>query len=122
VLIQSTLRLLVADAAELTQLREMGSWQLFSLSLSFAGCSPIRCAGDGRAGDEMGLQILLPSQLAARLAGGLLRPASRASIEEGIRAALSPAENSHQPTRRREGIMKRFTSPRQAQRFLSVHD
>jgi PD-(D/E)XK nuclease superfamily len=38
---------------------------------------------------EMGLQILLPSQLAARLAGGLLRPASRASIEEGIRAALN---------------------------------
>ena len=32
------------------------------------------------------------------------------------------AENSHQPTRRRERIMKRFKSPGQAQRFLSVHD
>jgi putative transposase len=32
------------------------------------------------------------------------------------------AENSHQPTRRRERIMKRFKSPRQAQRFLSSHD
>jgi len=32
------------------------------------------------------------------------------------------AENSHQQTRRRERIMKRFKSPRQAQRFLSVHD
>src|SRR6201992_1896179 len=32
------------------------------------------------------------------------------------------AENSHQPTRRRERIMKRFKSPRQAQRFLSIHD
>src|SRR3954452_341292 len=32
------------------------------------------------------------------------------------------AENSHQPTRRRERQMKRFTSPRQAQRFLSAHD
>ena len=32
------------------------------------------------------------------------------------------AENSHQPTRRRERIMKRFKSGRQAQRFLSVHD
>ena len=31
------------------------------------------------------------------------------------------AENSHQPTRRRERQMKRFKSPRQAQRFLSVH-
>jgi putative transposase len=32
------------------------------------------------------------------------------------------AENSHQPTRRRERIMKRFQSPRQVQRFLSIHD
>jgi putative transposase len=32
------------------------------------------------------------------------------------------AENSHQPTRRRERIMKRFKSPRQVQRFLSIYD
>ena len=32
------------------------------------------------------------------------------------------AENSHQPTRRRERIVKRFKSPRQVQRFLSAHD
>ena len=32
------------------------------------------------------------------------------------------AENSHQPTRRRERQMKRFKSTRQAQRFLSTHD
>jgi putative transposase len=32
------------------------------------------------------------------------------------------AENSHQPTRRRERIMKRFKSAGQAQRFLSIHD
>ena len=32
------------------------------------------------------------------------------------------AENSHQPTRRRERVMKRFKSPRHAQKFLSVHD
>jgi putative transposase len=32
------------------------------------------------------------------------------------------AENSHLPTRRRERIMKRFKSPRQAQKFLSIHD
>ena len=31
------------------------------------------------------------------------------------------AEVSHQPTRRRERQMKRFKSPRQAQRFLSAH-
>ena len=32
------------------------------------------------------------------------------------------AENSHQPTRRRERQLKRFKSPRHAQRFLSAHD
>jgi len=32
------------------------------------------------------------------------------------------AENSYQPTRRRERIMKCFKSPRQVQRFLSTHD
>jgi putative transposase len=32
------------------------------------------------------------------------------------------AEHSHQPTRRRERIMKRFKSAGQAQRFISVHD
>jgi putative transposase len=32
------------------------------------------------------------------------------------------AENSHQPTRRRDRIMKRFKSAEQAQRFLSAHD
>jgi putative transposase len=32
------------------------------------------------------------------------------------------AENSHQPTRRRERQMKRFKSARQSQRFLSTHD
>jgi len=32
------------------------------------------------------------------------------------------SEGSHRPTRRREKIMGRFKSLRQAQRFLSVHD
>lgn len=32
------------------------------------------------------------------------------------------AENSHQPTRRRERIMKRFKSARHLQRFVSTHD
>ena len=32
------------------------------------------------------------------------------------------AENSHQPTRRRERQMKRYKSPRHAQRLLSTHD
>ena len=32
------------------------------------------------------------------------------------------AENSHQPTRRRDKIMKRFRSSAQTQRFVSIHD
>jgi putative transposase len=32
------------------------------------------------------------------------------------------AENSHQPTRRRDRQMKQFKSAGQAQRFLSAHD
>jgi putative transposase len=32
------------------------------------------------------------------------------------------AENSHQPSRRHERIMKRYKSARQARRFLPVHD
>lgn len=32
------------------------------------------------------------------------------------------AENSHQPTRRRERLMRRFKSAEQARRFLSTHD
>jgi putative transposase len=32
------------------------------------------------------------------------------------------AENSHQPTRERERVMKRSKSPGQLQRFVSIHD
>jgi putative transposase len=37
------------------------------------------------------------------------------------RRANNRAENSHQPTRRRERKMQRFKSPGSAQRFLSIH-
>ncbi len=40
----------------------------------------------------------------------------------GYKGLNNRTENSHQPTRRRERIMKRFKSARQAQRFLSIHD
>ncbi|MCP1768861.1 transposase-like protein [Bradyrhizobium japonicum] len=44
-------------------------------------------------------------------------------VEHSQHKALNNrAENSHQPTRRRERIMKRFKSSHQAQRFLSVHN
>jgi putative transposase len=40
--------------------------------------------------------------------------------DQGLRSN-NRAENSHQPTRRRERKMQRFKSPGSAQRFLSVH-
>ena len=40
--------------------------------------------------------------------------------ERGLRMN-NRAENSHQPTRRRERKMQRFKSPGSAQRFLSIH-
>jgi putative transposase len=45
------------------------------------------------------------------------------SVEHRAHKGLNNrAENSHQPTRRRERQMKRFKSAGQAQRFLSAHD
>ena len=43
-------------------------------------------------------------------------------VERRQHKGLNRAENSHQPTRRRERQMKRFKSAGQAQRFLSAHD
>ena len=40
--------------------------------------------------------------------------------DQGLRSN-NRAENSHQPTRRRERKMRRFKSPGSAQRFLSIH-
>jgi putative transposase len=54
-------------------------------------------------------------------------PAAKQELMPGVehrrhKGLNNRAENSHQPTRRRERQMKRFKSPRQAQRFLSAHD
>jgi putative transposase len=57
----------------------------------------------------------LRSYGAARSEIGLL-----ARHDQGLRKN-NRAENSHQPTRRRERKMQRFKSPGSAQRFLSVH-
>src|SRR5919112_936614 len=53
-------------------------------------------------------------------------PAAKKELIPGVehrrhKGLNNRAENSHQPTRRRERQMKRFKSPRQAQRFLSAH-
>ena len=57
----------------------------------------------------------LRSYRAAKSAIGL-----SARHEQGLRRN-NRAENSHQPTRRRERKMQRFKSPGSAQRFLSIH-
>src|SRR3954469_16740977 len=54
-------------------------------------------------------------------------PAAKKELIPGVehrrhKGLNNRAENSHQPTRRRERQMKRFKSPGQAQRFLSAHD
>ena len=54
-------------------------------------------------------------------------PAAKQELLPGVehrrhKGLNNRAENSHQPTRRRERQMKRFKSARQAQRFLSAHD
>ena len=53
--------------------------------------------------------------------------AAKAKIAPGVehrrhKGINNAAEASHRHSRRREKIMGRFKSPRQAQRFLSVHD
>src|ERR671937_1399187 len=54
-------------------------------------------------------------------------PAAKKDLMPGVehrrhKGLNNRAENSHQPTRRRERQMKRFKSAGQAQRFLSAHD
>ena len=58
----------------------------------------------------------LPSYGAAK---GEVMPSIEHRKHKGLN---NRAENSHQPTRRRERQMKRFKSAGQAQRFLSAHD
>src|SRR5688500_1522419 len=54
-------------------------------------------------------------------------PAAKKELMPGVehrrhKGLNNRAENSHQPTRRRERQMKRFKSAGQAQQFLSAHD
>src|SRR5882762_6351412 len=103
-----------------------------------------------RAVDQHGivLDVLVQSRRDAKAAKRLLRkllkrqgraprvmitdklasyPAAKKDLMPGVehrrhKGLNNSAENSHQPTRRRERQMKRFKSPGQAQRFLAAHD
>src|SRR5918998_405663 len=121
-------------------------WHLDEVVISIAG----RKHWLWRAVDQHGivLDILVQSRRDAKAAKRLLRKllkkqgiaprvmitdklasygAAKREIMSGIehrqhKGLNNRAENSHQPTRRRERIMKRFKSAGQAQSFLSVLD
>jgi putative transposase len=121
-------------------------WHLDEVAMSIAG----KKHWLWRAVDQHGavLDILVQSRRNAKAAKRLLRNllkkqgmaprvmitdklasygAAKREIMPGVehrqhRGLTNRAENSHQPTRRREQIVKRFKSAGQAQRFLSVHD
>jgi putative transposase len=121
-------------------------WHLDEVVISIAG----RKHWLWRAVDQHGivLDILVQSRRNAKAAKRLLRKllkrqgiaprvmitdklpsygAAKREVMPGVehrqhRGLNNRAENSHQPTRRRERIMKRFKSAGQAQRFLSAHD
>ena len=121
-------------------------WHLDKVVIGIAG----RKLWLWRAVDQNGavLDVLVRSRRDARAAKRLLRKllkrqtctprvmitdklrgygAAAKSIMPGVehrqhKGLNNRAENSHQPTRRHERIMKRFKSPKQAQRFLATHD
>src|SRR5829696_8762704 len=121
-------------------------WHLDEVAISIAG----RKHWLWRAVDQHGtvLDILVRSRRNAKAAKRLLRKllkkqgiaprvmitdklasyaAAKRTVLPGVehrqhRGLNNRAENSHQPTRRLERIMKRFKSAGQAQRFLLVHD
>jgi putative transposase len=65
-------------------------------------------------------RVLITDKLASYSAAkGEVMPSVEHRRHKGLN---NRAENSHQPTRRRERQMKRFKSAGQAQRFLAVHD
>src|SRR3954470_6999586 len=65
-------------------------------------------------------RVLITDKLASYgAAKGEVMPSVEHRRHKGLN---NRAENSHQPTRRRERQMKRFKSAGQAQRFLSPHD
>ena len=65
-------------------------------------------------------RVLITDKLASY---GAAKSEMMPSVEHRKHKGLNNrAENSHQPTRRRERQMKRFKSAGQAQRFLSAHD
>jgi len=89
-----------------------------------AGHLPARCQGRDQVfrklltGLEYVPRVLVTDKLASY--GAARRRVLRSVEHRQSKYLNNRAENSHQPTRQRERAMKRFTSPKQAQRFLSA--
>ena len=126
--------------------RPGGEWHPDEVQIKIAG----KKHWSWRAADQDGtvLDVLVQRRRAKKAAARLLRkllkkqgrpprvtvtdklasyPAAKRELMPGVehrrhKGLNNRAENSHQPTRRRERQMKRFKSPGQAQRFLSAHD
>jgi putative transposase len=126
--------------------RSAGKWYLDEVVITIGG----RKHWPWRAVDQDGfvLDVLVQSRRDARAAKRLMRKLLKGqgcspcvmitdklrsygaakrdimpSVEHRSHKGLNNrAENSHQPIRRGERIMRRFKSPRQLQRFVSIHD
>jgi putative transposase len=93
-------------------------------------CSTFSSRADAKAAAERLLRKLLKKQMRPPRVLIMDKLASYAAAKQDILPGVehrqhkglnNRAENSHQPTRRRERQMKRFKSAGQAQRFLSAH-
>ena len=91
---------------------------------------PVRSRRDKRAAERLLRKLLKRQCRAPRVMVTDKLPSYGAAKREGMpgvehrrhKGLNNRAENSHQPTRRRERQMKRFKSARHVQRFLSAHD
>jgi putative transposase len=126
--------------------RRGDKWHLDEVVLTIA--SKKHCLWRAVGRDGFVLDVLVQSRRDAKAAKRLLRKllkkqvraprvivtdklksyaAAKRTIMPGVehrqhKGVNNRAENSHQPTRRRERQIKRFKSARQVQRFLSIHD
>ena len=78
--------------------------RFFRKVLGGQGCEPRRVVTDGLRSYVPAIRTVLPG-----------------ALHDTAKYANNRADNSHQPTRRREGQMQKFKSKQQAQRFLALY-